>query len=192
MGIFARTVPVIPLGLPMAHPQTLEKLMNNRPLILIDVDGVLNPFYADEMPEPWTKNRITVNDGRTFTVFLNPEHGPKLLALAEETGAELAWGSIWKDQANDHIGPRIGLPRLPFAPMPFHGSGTKARSFVPWTDGRPFVWFDDDCIALDTAVQMVDRVKQPFLPVLINPATGLTDRHLSEARSWLLKNGLQI
>ncbi|MEV7013459.1 hypothetical protein AB0N02_43705, partial [Streptosporangium sp. NPDC051022] len=50
-----------------------------RPLLLIDVDGVLNAFRR---PGPeWFKTKCTA-DGITYNMILNPTHGPKLLNVA--------------------------------------------------------------------------------------------------------------
>lgn len=155
-----------------------------KPYVLIDVDGVLNPFYARECPAGFTLHQIEVR-GRTYPVRLNPEHGPMLLALAEATGAELAWGTTWEDDANASIGPVIGLPELPVAPLPrSFRARSKAEGIVPWTAGRPFVWFEDEpSEAEDAAIHAAPEQRHTVL--WVDPQTGLTAAHIAEAQRWL-------
>ena len=155
--------------------------MTDRPLVLIDVDGVLNPLVRHS-PGPGWLERILLVQGSLFLVHLNPAHGPALLSLAAETGAELAWGTTWEEDANLQISPLIGLPELPVAPA---NSGChKADGIVPWTRGRPFVWLDDAPEAAEEAGRLAGA--QAHLVVAVDPDIGLADRHLALARDWLL------
>ena len=151
------------------------------PLVLLDVDGVLNPF---ERPHRGYRRHRCSPNGVTFRLWLNPAHGPSLLDLAESTGAELAWASYWCDNANEWISPRVGLPQLPFVPIPrFPGieegrtlGAWKARHVAAWAERRPFVWFEDEpdateCIAAEEGVA-------DHLLVAVDPLAGLTDDDL--------------
>ena len=92
------------------------------PLLLIDVDGVLNPFAAKRCPAGYVEEQIA-----GFPVRLRAADGPALLAYADRF--ELAWATTWEDQANTEIGPRIGLPPLPVIHFDFDGLGRRqARS----------------------------------------------------------------
>lgn len=161
-----------------------------RPLILIDVDGVLSPDFRCNPPfcrchPGWIKRKVTA-EGSELTLILNPRHGKMLLDLAAETGAELAWASTWESWANVCVGPLIGLPELPWAPAP---RGRKAPSVVPWTAGRPFVWLEDDPAIARRAAELAD---QPHLVVLVDERYGLTGDHLAQARAWLNSLGKPV
>ncbi|QXJ26054.1 hypothetical protein AGRA3207_007642 [Actinomadura graeca] len=158
------------------------------PLVLLDVDGVLNPF---ERPHRGYRRHRCSPNGITFRLWLDPGHGPSLLELAESTGAELAWASYWCHNANEWIGPRIGLPDLPYVPIPrFPGVGEgrtlgswKARHVAAWAEGRPFVWFEDEPDATECIAREPDVADH--LLVAVDPLTGLTGRHLELAAGWL-------
>jgi HAD domain in Swiss Army Knife RNA repair proteins len=174
----------------------LAAAVNATPLILVDVDGVLDPEVTARVRKSlvyhdrWTQRNVYV-DGRRIRSLLNPEHGGWLRELAAETGAELAWGTTWNDWANIHIGPRIGLPKLPVAPCPWvkeipgEGYGGKRRDLaVQWTNGRPFVWIDD----APGAASYVKRLAggQPHHVVKVLDKIGLSRANVAEARDWLL------
>lgn len=67
--------------------------MTGRPLLLLDVDGPLNPFRATK-PEGYTAHRLPTA-GSSFQVWLNPGHGRMLLDFADRHGVELVWCTTW-------------------------------------------------------------------------------------------------
>ncbi|WP_235854710.1 HAD domain-containing protein [Nonomuraea aridisoli] len=162
-----------------------------RPLILLDVDGVLNPMGRP--PPEFRPYRCTV-DGVLYTVRLNARHGRRLLDLAASTGAELVWATTWEEHANDWIAPRIGLPTLPVIPMTpvepsEHGEMFKTRHVAAYVGRRPFVWFDDQVWAQDEDYLRVHQGLDSFLLVHVDPVEGLTRRHLGMAHEWLTLTG---
>ncbi|MFJ9696187.1 hypothetical protein [Kitasatospora sp. NPDC101183] len=170
-----------------------------QPLLLIDVDGPLNPYAAPDtrrpegyethrlLPEGWvTRNAPTPrNQVKPLRVWLNPAHGPELLALPYE----LVWATTWMEDANSHIGPRIGLPELPyitwtnlFGDDP-DGLHWKTRDLVAWADGRSFVWLDDELGPLDIEWIAANH-PGPALPLWVDPRTGLREPHFEALREW--------
>lgn len=155
-------------------------------LILIDVDGVLNP-WSKQGPH-WREYRA-VADGITWNVVLTPDHGPMLLTLAAETGAELVWATTWDHDANREIGPRIGLPELPVIETRTHpgqpGVHPKVPPVAEYVAGRPFVWFDDDLRRTDRDYLKAHPGVGDFLIVDVGPRAGLTPKHVGMAAEWL-------
>ncbi|GAA3260198.1 hypothetical protein [Streptomyces lavendulae] len=166
-----------------------------KPLLLIDVDGPLNPYAAkaQRRPEGYTTHRMRPTGWREaestkpLRVWLNPAHGAQLLALADRY--ELVWATTWKDEANDWIGPPLGLPRLPFVDWPvMHGRaprGTfwKTQYVLEYAGARPFAWVDDDITALDH--EYVDqRHPAPALLLRIDERIGLLGGDFALLADW--------
>jgi len=152
-----------------------------RPLLLLDVDGPLNPWAARAAPSGFVEHRYRASRwGRRLTVWLNPRHGPDLLELADRTGAELAWATTWGHRANRVIGPALGLPSLPVVEF----AGPHADTRPDWkfpavarhAYGRPLAWLDDDFDLYATAQDafLAKRGGMPTVLVPVDPAAGIT------------------
>lgn len=154
-----------------------------KPICYIDVDGVLNKF--GEKSEYSFDKHVTFS-GNTYRIRLDKRHGQWLLDLAEKTGAELIWATTWMGLANEHIGPEIGLPELPYvdfgSPKWNQSSGAwKALGVINHFDKRPFLWFDDDF----TINQILfGAITTEYKVHLVNDRAGLTERDISFAYQW--------
>ena len=161
----------------------------NTPLILVDVDDTLNLIGFSSAARRhlafhhgWRRGKAW-SGGREYQLLVNPAHGRLLRELAAVTGAQLAWATTLEEAANRYVAPLLGLPALPVVtPAP---AGEKAPHVVPWTDGRPWVWLDNDKEELATASRLARAAGQPHLCVAVNPATGLTARRAELPRAWL-------
>jgi hypothetical protein len=159
--------------------------MTDKPILAVDVDGVVNALSSNPLPE---HRFATVS---LSSVQYNPGHGQQLLAIAKETGAELTWLTHWKDNANEHISPLIGLPCLPVVPLePAYRKIKLSQRDVPglvksialriYAAGRPFCWLDDE-----PPVIVATFYSQPHLIISVDPCLGLQPVHLEQARKWL-------
>ncbi len=167
-----------------------------RPLILLDVDGPLSPWAAPRHAKPagyvehplrlsrWSRKRLRI--------WLNPAHGPTLLALAGPANAELAWASSWEHRANVQVGPAIGLPPLPVIGFPAPAASWKFGPVARFAAGRPLAWFDDD-FDLFPAARTAFLDRRTGLPTELIPVdahTGLTPEHFDRLEAWL--SGLEL
>lgn len=158
------------------------------PLILVDVDGVLNPGRpnAGDYRRHWV-----FPGGVAHRMSLNPAHGRMLTELGGLCGAELVWASYWRDRANTWIAPRVGLPSLRYVPIPTRWKlrarsslgQWKARHVAAWVGQTPFVWFEDDPTVPRWLAEQSGLGEH--LLVTVDPATGLTHQDVEQARSWL-------
>ncbi|SME94382.1 hypothetical protein [Streptomyces sp. Amel2xC10] len=163
------------------------------PLLLIDVDGPLNPYAAkpQRRPEGYTTHRMRPrgwdDPGRKpLRVWLDPAHGAALRALP----FELVWATTWEADANTWIAPRIGLPELPYiawdprpAEAPPAGIFWKTRRVVSWAAGRPFAWIDDEITDRDREF-VADHHPGPALLHHVDPRRGLLPYDFARLAAW--------
>ncbi|GLW47668.1 hypothetical protein Stsp02_33300 [Streptomyces sp. NBRC 14336] len=173
--------------------------MSDRPLLLLDVDGPLNPFRAvfarhrgyvtrRVHPPSWA-NRQPPGSWRLrrgLPVRLHPGHGARLQSLPYE----LTWATTWMHEANEYVAPVIGLPDdLPvieftdlFVPDP-EGLYWKTRQVVAWAAGRPFVWVDDMVTDLDVR-HVEESHAGPALLLRADPRRGLGEPEFARLEQW--------
>ena len=165
-----------------------------RPILFVDVDGPLNPFAARSTrgPKGYETHRMRpaewareYPDAKPLRVWLNPDHGPMLLSLP----VELIWATTWEEEANEWIGPRIGLPPLPVVVWPAdRGDGAdgrywKTRPLAEYAAGRPFAWIDDQIGAADRR-WCAEHYPAPALLLPIDPAQGLRHGDIAAIERW--------
>ncbi|GGY23821.1 HAD domain-containing protein [Streptomyces tanashiensis] len=163
-----------------------------KPLLLIDVDGPLNPYAAqrERRPEGYATHRMSPTawtGTKPLRVWLDPDHGDELIALAE--AYELVWATTWKGEANEWIGPRLGLPELPFIDWPtMHGAaprGTfwKTQYILEYAAGRPFAWVDDDITSYDHEYGEQKHLAAALL-LRVDERIGLTRPDFDALAEW--------
>jgi hypothetical protein len=164
----------------------LEPVLPQRPILFIDVDGVISLFGFtpgdDTLPGPlhWI-------DGVAHCI---PEDvGMKLVRLAE--AFELVWATGWEERANEHL---PFLLKLPFRDLPcltfdgqavFGSAHWKVDAIDEYAGDRPAAWIDDnlneDCIA------WAGGRPAPTLLVETSSAEGITDEHVERLLGWARK-----
>jgi len=158
-----------------------------RPLLFLDVDGTLLPCGGARRPstlEQWGQWQHPSNPQLAKVV---PGHGPRLLALP----CDLMWATAWMHDANEVIGPLLGLPELPVADLPDAPEEDEAgvlhwktRILVETAAGRPFVWVDDEIGDLDRTWVAAQHQGQALLH-RVDSAIGLTGSDLDALDDWL-------
>lgn len=173
-----------------------------QPLLLIDIDGVVNahggPCSGGEAPDGYRMHRLkdrsfTDEQGRPWAhgglrIWLNPAHGPMLLALADR--CELAWCTAWRQDANRFIGPLIGLPELPVVPLPDGwvtetGHIWKLSGVEQYAAGRSVAWLDDEFTPADDEwAEERTADGSATLLVLIDPVHGIRQADVDRIGEW--------
>ena len=123
-------------------------MVRARPLLLVDIDGVLNVYGVEACPDGYREYDLFPEDDdptRLATV-----HGDWLTELGGVF--DLVWASAWGIRANELIAPILRIRPLPFVPMP--EIPFPARDKVPAIDAyvgdMPVAWLDD--VVVDEAV----------------------------------------
>lgn len=176
-----------------------------RPVLLLDVDGPLNPFAAKphRRPEGYRTHRLLTpswvaaerarltawglpnKPPKSLRVWLNPDHGPSLSALP----FDLVWATTWEDEANTYLAPVLGLPQLPVIiwstprAEPPGGVFWKTPGIVAWAGGRPFAWLDDQITEADHE-WVTGHHAGPALLHRIDPRVGLRPEDFAVLAAW--------
>jgi hypothetical protein len=157
----------------------------DRPLLLIDVDGVISLFGFDQHAPP--AGRYQLVDG--ITHFLSHAAGQHLRRLAQHF--ELAWCSGWEEKANDYLPLALGL-NGPLPHVVFEPGATPNRAH--WKLGgidrhvepsRPLAWIDD--AHNDECRSWAAARPGPTLLVTTDPAAGLTGAEVERLLEWVTR-----
>jgi hypothetical protein len=101
-----------------------------RPVLLLDVDGVLNPYGTAACPEGFTEYGLFPGEA---PVRLCPSHGEWITELRQVL--DVAWATAWNEDANRLLAPLLGIAPLPVVTMPRPRSSRATRS--PRSPGSP-------------------------------------------------------
>jgi hypothetical protein len=116
--------------------------MAQRPILAVDVDGVISLFGFDQPPDR-SVARFELIDGMVHCISIAA--GERLRRLSRLY--DLVWATGWEDRANDSLSPLLALPELPC--LRFDGAarfGSAHWKLVPldeYAQGRALAWIDD-------------------------------------------------
>jgi hypothetical protein len=155
----------------------------DRPILLVDVDGVLSLF--DFPPSDPPAGIWATVEGMPHR--LSAAGGERLQRLSEMF--ELVWCTGWEEKADRELPRLIGAPRgLPHLHFPH---GPERTTLGHWKleaidahagRDRPLAWVDD---ALNAACDAWAAARPgPTLLISTEPAVGLTAGHVAELERW--------
>ena len=165
------------------------------PVLLLDVDGVLNAVRAD-LPEGW--ERGTFNG---YVLSWDPTVVARLRGWHEAGRVELQWLTTWTEMADSLLAEPMGLPRGlrthgrdDVLPTGYSGerrgiSGwwklAAAQAVAEAEPDRRIVWIDDDLAdqATDTSEWLAANPR--VLVVAPDLFVGLTPAELDRVEAWL-------
>jgi hypothetical protein len=154
-----------------------------RPVLLIDIDGVLNVFGVAGCPEGYSEFELFADDDEPARLCVL--HGEWLRELSSQF--DLAWASGWGFDAHRVLGPILGLEEFLFVPMPvipFPPAG-KVPAIAAFVGERSTAWLDD----VVTPEARAGACERPAPTLLIEVRNGLERRHVDELMTWRAQLG---
>lgn len=165
------------------------------PLLLLDVDGVLNAVGST------AADRETARFAG-YTLSWDPTVTRRLAEWHERGRVELQWLTTWAGNADALLAEPMGLPRglrvheRPDGQGPTGFTGTlaaaprwwklaAARAVAEEEPDRRIVWVDDDLALQAEDTQEWLAARSHVLVVAPDLATGLTHEHLDDVEAWL-------
>jgi len=154
--------------------------MGERPLLLVDIDGVLNVYGVDACPEGFVEYDIFAEDDEPTR--LSMEHARWLRELS--TSFDLVWASAWGFEAHERLGPILQLDRFPFVPMPAipFPPREKVPAIAEYVCERAVAWVDD--VSMPEAISWAESRAAPTLLVFTDHTRGLERSHVDELLRW--------
>jgi hypothetical protein len=153
---------------------------SHKPLLLVDIDGVISLFGGDLSSRAGSFHSI-----EGIPHFLSSTAAAHLLDLIEHF--EPVWCSGWEEKANEHLPHLLGLP----AGMPFlrfdrslgrANAHWKLDAIDAYAGERPLAWIDD---AFNRACHdWAGARAAPTLLVATLAEHGLTTRELALLLAW--------
>jgi hypothetical protein len=153
----------------------------SRPILAVDIDGVISLFGSTELPDQST-TRFQLVDGVPHRISLVA--GERLLRLSGRF--ELVWASGWEDKANFYLPQMLGLPELPH--IGFDGTARggaahwKLGPLEEYGKGRAMAWIDDNFDR--SCYEWAQARPEPTLLVLTEPQLGLEEGHVEALNAW--------
>ena len=175
-----------------------------KPLLLLDVDGVLNAFAPTRPHTVRYLGGRYLKDGTwaPYKVHLDNEIAEMIDLLAEHY--EIHWATMWNGRANE-VGEAIGIDPLPhmycdhfegwdaakamgMSDFRIKGLWYAKTPLIPaYVNGRPFAWVDDDHTHEDRAFLKLQPGCETFLLLQTNDKTGLTWDNVATLIDWAEK-----
>ena len=167
----------------------------DRPILLLDVDGVLNAARRD-LPDGWERGTF-----RGFVLSWDPTVTARLRELHESGRVEIQWLTTWTTNADELLAEPMGLPRglkvhdrEDAAPTGYCGPAAglsgwwklaAAQAVAETEPDRRIIWIDDDLAeqAEDTGEWLA--ANPHVLVVAPDLYEGLTHDQLDAIEAWL-------
>ena len=157
-----------------------------KPLLFLDVDGVLNAIPYQRGPDQFDDFQQTRIMGVLITY--SKKMGERIKAL----DADVVWLTTWQHKANEHIRHLYGWEEFPVVvahpesyDSPWWKSKTAQRHLE--SSERPLIWIDDDLSYGERSgtLEWLREYSQPKLLICPQPTAGIRPSHLDMIEEWI-------
>lgn len=153
----------------------------DRPILAVDVDGVVSVFGFEEPPDR-SEARFELLDGKAHCI--PNDIGDRLRRLSEHF--DLLWASGWEGRANKLLCGILELPELPFLSFDgkarFGSADWKLEPLGLYGQGRPLAWVDDSFD--ETCNRWARHRDEPTLLMPTESQIGLEEVHVEALIAW--------
>jgi hypothetical protein len=152
-----------------------------RPILAVDVDGVISLFGFEEPPGR-SEARFEMIDGMVHCISLVA--GERLRRLGEHY--DMVWATGWEEKANDYLPTMLDLPELPY--LSFDGAarfGSAHWKLGPLDEygvGRALAWVDDNFD--ESCHKWARERREPTLLVPTESHLGLEEAQVESLLAW--------
>lgn len=163
-----------------AGPYDLGVQSSLKPILFVDIDGVLNPFGGG-CPEAYVDHDLFPEDDEPIRI--SADHSDWLAELA--TTFDLVWATGWNAADREVLGSVLVLPGFSGAaempPVPFEPSG-KVPGVAAIAANRACAWIDD--VVTPEARLWAEKRHAPTLLIETQSRIGLLREHVQELIAW--------
>ena len=167
-------------GASLAAPLLARRQIGERPLLFLDVDGVLALSPLAPSPPPGNVHYFGIG-----ALYVPDRAGEFVREL--ERHFELVWATGWEHRANQSLRLLLGLteelPVISFGGKARFGSSDwKTKAISRYAGNRPAAWLDDN---FDPShEEWAERRKAPTLLIPVDTGSGLAEEHVASLIEW--------
>lgn len=171
------------------------KTMPAKPIILLDVDHVINMVGANSCLGSWNDTKSTVVNG--FKIQYSPTVVDKINEWNKV--ADVRWLTTWNERAQKMLAPELKLDHFALARDPKLKWGKTQTAEKTAEEVGPdglIIWIDDELSVWSEGRDMFTRISQIGVfehrrnSVLVSPGDGLRPEHLAFIDKILENPGL--